>query len=699
MADVIKQDPIRTEYSDGTVVISNVRSKRNNSNTSFTVVNNWYDGTPMDDSKVDSFGIYSKVKSTGDYIKENLPNWGEKFLEVDTIAQLRDLSPYYQHLILIGYYKGVTVNGYWTEGDTPQSLKYLLTQTLQDDDGGSIIAVGLLKFAHTFLSSFDVRYFGAKCDYDTTTKTGTDDTSAWQRSINYCNGRAVKEICFDGRSMVSTTLYFNFSGLVIKGQSAETSRLIKKGHDKHIGFGTIALINYDNIDAVLMSVDYVGDFTFTRCKFESEDKSDYVLYLARTYRFMLDDIYLVGAVQNLRCIQAWNCNLRKTRSRFCDYAFVFEGLNPLNPDQHTSINFDNCYAEYAKFGFKLVNVAYFSGNAVSSDNIDECCYWFDYSVGSFNGVGTEKSKGQLIRCWRSNIEINGHQVLEIKNYTGTPIEAKSKAKIEVWTQGRTNTGLQLNSSSIRGYSSGNKTGDADWLYVGTDTFVKFANWNHTIILADNINGRTINGVFERDNYDGYDRMQGDRSYKINELDLLPYTYGYNQTRTILRLKEVVIVRTQSTDIAITSATILIVDLQKVFPDFVVTDFYIRDFYNFKIQSYDDTNNTSVLSHTPFSRTNVYPDKTFKIGDSAILESVIVGTTDVTFTFSKPVHRPIITISRLTSGNDYIKLAEIDSIPLADATDATEAIVVANACKAKLNEFIEEAKLKNLISNV
>lgn len=729
MADVIKQEPIRFEYSDGSVVYSNVRSKRDNSTTSYSVVSAWYDGTSMDDSKVDDFGVYSKVRSTGEYIRENLPNWGETYLEVDSIGQLRSLDPYLQHLVWIRYYKGVQVNGYWTSNDTPAPIKYHLTDTSYNDDGGSVIEVGFMKLYHLFLGPINVRYFGAKCDgfsdWTNNILTGSIDTPAWKNALQYIKNSNCRELTFDGISRTDETLVVNFSGLVVTGNNVETARIIKSGNHMTSGYGIIDAVNYDGIDAVFMTLGYRGDFTFRNLKIEARDNSDYCLFFAKTYRFVTYDVYLWGAKENLRMFQYWNVNLFKTRSQgipltgsqlpTTNYAFRFEGYPLLpngepdlnNPYQSTSIHMDNCYAERSKFGFKAVNSAYFSGNALSCDGIFECSYWFQYCVGSLNGVGTEKSRGQLIRNWESNMTINGHQVLEIRNYTGTPEGARSKAKIEVSAEGRSNTGLILNGSVIRGYPSGYRAGDAEWLYVGSSTSLTLKNWNHAPILNANINGRTITGIFERDNFDGYVRTQHSREYKINDLEILPYSYAYNQTRAILRTNEVVLVNTREEHMGISSLSVPMSDLLKVFPDFNTTDGFIRDFFQFKIKY------SGSVSYTPFSRDIIYFDSiTRSQEEAATLQSVVIepGDPDIgniaVFNLSRPVNRPIVTITRLHSLPNMNNATPVrrglvfqsENISEVDVSDGSpeEAIII---LQNKMNELIEKLKNSQIISNL
>ncbi|KKO91740.1 hypothetical protein AAW12_08745 [Sphingobacterium sp. Ag1] len=184
MEEVLSQQPIRSVYKDGLVVISNVKSIIDNSTTSYTVVLNWYDGTTMDDSKIDQWGVYSKYKPTGEYLRENKPQWGELFLEVDTINDLRNLSEYNQLLVKIGYFKGVRLNGFYSKGDTPYAVTYLLSTTTLPVDAISIIQVGDIKLEMVD-KSVDLFHFGAVSDGNEITYSGTDNRQVILSALDY----------------------------------------------------------------------------------------------------------------------------------------------------------------------------------------------------------------------------------------------------------------------------------------------------------------------------------------------------------------------------------------------------------------------------------------------------------------------------------------------------------------------------------
>lgn len=139
-------------YADGTTVMSGIRNNKGipifkeNDTLTATKVTTWYDGTPMDESKADG-KVYLRHKSTGDYYLVNLPNWGQSFLEKDTMAQMRALNSVDELLVKIGYYKGVKLNGYYSKGDK-QSLEYSVSQVSLSDDGGYIVQTPNLKLEH-----------------------------------------------------------------------------------------------------------------------------------------------------------------------------------------------------------------------------------------------------------------------------------------------------------------------------------------------------------------------------------------------------------------------------------------------------------------------------------------------------------------------------------------------------------------------
>lgn len=191
-------------YDDGSVIVSNLRNNLGvpiiglDNNLTATRVTQWWDGTNMDESKVDN-QLYIQLKALpsgsdseleqyiGDYFKVNLPNDGELFLEKDTMAEMRGLSPVEILLLRSGYYRGVKLNGYYAKGDTPGPIEYLLSTTSDADDGGSVIETGGIKLYHEFVGEINIKYFGALGNND------DDDTLSIQNASNYCTRNVLKQ--------------------------------------------------------------------------------------------------------------------------------------------------------------------------------------------------------------------------------------------------------------------------------------------------------------------------------------------------------------------------------------------------------------------------------------------------------------------------------------------------------------------------
>src|SRR5690606_20519115 len=120
-------------------------------------VTTWWDGTAMNNSKVD--GTWFRRKGTT-YLRQVIDKEGELFLEKDTVSQLRALSPLEVLFLRGGVYKGVKLNGYHYKGSTPAPIEYYLSDTTASDDGGSVFEVGGIKLEHEFVDSFHTSYFG-----------------------------------------------------------------------------------------------------------------------------------------------------------------------------------------------------------------------------------------------------------------------------------------------------------------------------------------------------------------------------------------------------------------------------------------------------------------------------------------------------------------------------------------------------------
>lgn len=172
------QQIIRSIGSDSKEVLSNILDKDTGKLIEFKEVSKYYDGTPMSDEKLDA-ERYLYIKNNGKYYLRVLDN-PDKFLEKDTMLDMRNISNTEILLLKMGYYKGVNLNGYYTEGDTPTSIDYYISSTSATDDGGSVIEVGGVKLEHKFKGAINVLYFGIIGD------NTTNNTSRFEVLLDFC---------------------------------------------------------------------------------------------------------------------------------------------------------------------------------------------------------------------------------------------------------------------------------------------------------------------------------------------------------------------------------------------------------------------------------------------------------------------------------------------------------------------------------
>ena len=116
-------------------------------NVNYREVTTWYDGTPMDDSKVDGY-IFKKINNK--YVKRQIDK--NTIIKINTIADLRNFNGYYQgqEVVLIGYYNA---------GDKePRIYKFSSGTSL--DDGGQTINTSKGKWELLHIGELNVEDYG-----------------------------------------------------------------------------------------------------------------------------------------------------------------------------------------------------------------------------------------------------------------------------------------------------------------------------------------------------------------------------------------------------------------------------------------------------------------------------------------------------------------------------------------------------------
>jgi hypothetical protein len=197
-------------------------------NVNYRETTTWYDGTPMDDSKVDGY-IFKKINNK--YVKRQIDK--NTSIKINTIADLRNFNGYYQgqEVFLIGYYNA---------GDKePRIYKFSYGTGL--DDGGQTIntSKGKWELLHTGeLNVEDYGVFGQR----------EENNVKFQ---NLLNNDTVKVINFDSVYKFTGSFLCNNSVLFT---SKKKDNKITFSHTTSVatftGTGNIALeninIDYDN---------------------------------------------------------------------------------------------------------------------------------------------------------------------------------------------------------------------------------------------------------------------------------------------------------------------------------------------------------------------------------------------------------------------------------------------------------------------
>lgn len=199
-------------------VLTNVIDSDTGELVTYTKVTNYYDGTPMTNAKTDG-KIYRKLGT--EYFLKNLGEYGKSYLEKNTIAELRAITTTEVLLLRMGFYLGVTVNGYYAKGDTPAPIKYILSASASTDDGGSIIvSTSGVKFQYNFIGDVDVTYYGLKKGDNAAAENNSIQLN---RLADYCRANTVNIL------VPSTKEPFIFSKSLYVGAGDGTQPFAIKG--------------------------------------------------------------------------------------------------------------------------------------------------------------------------------------------------------------------------------------------------------------------------------------------------------------------------------------------------------------------------------------------------------------------------------------------------------------------------------------
>lgn len=239
--------------------LTNIIDSVTKKSVNYKKVTTWYDGSSMTNEKVD--GILYRKKGN-EFFRQVIDKEGELFLEKDTMAQMRALSPTEILFLKAGVYKGVRLNGYHANKPKySKPIQYTLSNNTSIlDDGGSVVIVGNIVLIHEFVSEINVKYFGA-------IGNGVDnDTSSIQNAVNYTN-RITPTSYFYG-----STLYFP------KGDYLVRNLNLRKPGYKFVGDGNKNSRIVGDTEITVTVRPLLGDNPFTNSGFGGFFMEDIGIY-------------------------------------------------------------------------------------------------------------------------------------------------------------------------------------------------------------------------------------------------------------------------------------------------------------------------------------------------------------------------------------------------------------------------------------
>lgn len=170
-----------------------------------------------------------------------------------TIAQLRSGAADGHDIVFIN------------DGLRSGTFQYDASDTSTADDGSMIIVSGSRRYkrASTFVT---LEMFGAKGDYNYVSKTGSDDTEAIQKALNYCSKSGIEIKLLGGKKYLTHTLYLYKDSLKNPGYQSKPGRVKITGQAGGIATGDLepqgaGFVHVNNETANL--IECIGFFSVT----------------------------------------------------------------------------------------------------------------------------------------------------------------------------------------------------------------------------------------------------------------------------------------------------------------------------------------------------------------------------------------------------------------------------------------------------
>lgn len=182
-------------------------------------------------------------------------------METETINQVPSVTIVQLRAGLADAYNVV----YLDEGLRSGIFKYDHSDSITADDSAMTLVSNQRRYKRETIY-VTLEMFGAKGDYNYTTKTGSDDTESIQNALNYCSKQGTEIKLLAGKKYLTRTLYLYKDSLKNPGYQAKPGRIKITGQAGGIATGDLepqgaALVHVNNEIANL--IECIGFFSIT----------------------------------------------------------------------------------------------------------------------------------------------------------------------------------------------------------------------------------------------------------------------------------------------------------------------------------------------------------------------------------------------------------------------------------------------------
>ena len=297
-----------------------------------------------------SSGVCSACKRditniNNEFISERIVVEGD-LIVVSTVEELKSLAQNYIQGLIAGKFKGIRLLGYYQKGDTPAPIEYYLSDTVDSEDGGSVFEVGEVKLEHVFIGEIDIRYFGAKGDFE------QDDTVYIQKALTYANKSVVSSVYFPTGHYLITDILIPPTDCILYGDGEGS--ILQFKHDRFTISGTVKwmfkLTNQKNVKFESLKL-HGGATTFDVVPYDV-DGAEFLIYFNPTQDRAVDNI----VINKCTITKSWSSGIQSYGRQAEDY-----------PHPKTSnVRITDCY--FTETGFHGIGMNEFVDSVVSNNS-------------------------------------------------------------------------------------------------------------------------------------------------------------------------------------------------------------------------------------------------------------------------------------------------------------------------------------------